>query len=91
MLTTDPESSPQTLLAAADQICLAARSAPKGKGRDLLTTAVLTGEEKQRVADQMRLIAEREGGSNFARDAANLGTAPVVILLGTRLAPLGLS
>lgn len=90
MLEINPESQPDSLLAAAELICVAARTAPKGKGRDLLTTAVLTGEDKQRIVEQMHVIAEREGVATFSRDAANIEAAPVVVLLGTRLAPLGL-
>ncbi len=79
------------LTRAAEQLCVAARTAPKGKGRDLLTTAVVSGDHKERLQERMRLIGQRDGVPFFLRDAANLEHAPVVVLLGTRKEPLGLS
>jgi uncharacterized ferredoxin-like protein len=38
------------LLEAARSICIAARTAPRGKGTDNLITLVLTGTEKDEVA-----------------------------------------
>lgn len=74
----------------AGMLCVAARTAPKGKGRDLLVTAVANGSDKQALQDRMRLIAARDGVAFFSRDADNLEHAPVVVLIGTRKQPLGL-
>lgn len=76
------------LKTAAEHICVAARTAPKGKGKDLLTTALLTDNDKSRLQEQMRLIGERDDVPFFLRDADNLDHAPVVILIGTRKEPL---
>jgi uncharacterized ferredoxin-like protein len=78
------------LMNAAEAICVAARTAPKGKGKDLLVTALVTGEEKDLLQDRMRLIGERDNVSFFLRDAGNLEHAPVVVLIGTRKEPLHL-
>jgi len=59
MLTVDPESRPETLVAAAGLICLTAGTA------DLLMTALPTGDVKSRVAEQMCRMAEREGGRHL--------------------------
>lgn len=80
----------QGLMRAAENLCIAARTAPKGKGKDLLTTAIVSGEEKERLQERMRLIGQRDGVPFFLRDAANLEHAPVVVLLGSRKEPLGL-
>ncbi len=76
------------LMRAAENLCVAARTAPKGKGKDLLVTAVVTEDDKERLQQQMRQIGERDGVIFFLRDADNIGHAPVVVLIGTRKEPL---
>lgn len=88
MLLMGEEIERAGLKNAAEHLCVAARTAPKGKGRDLLVTALVTGEEKARLQQQMKLVGERDGVAFFIRDAENLGHAPVVVLIGTRKAPL---
>ena len=78
------------LIDAARSLCVAARTAPKGKGRDLLVTAVATEDDKLRLQQQMRRIGERDGIPFFLRDADNLDHAPVVVLLGSRKEPLNI-
>jgi len=86
----DPELELSSLHEIAIQICVAARTAPKGKGKDLLQTAVVSGSDKQHLADKMREIAVRDGVGFFARDAENLDISPLVILIASRKEPLGL-
>lgn len=90
MFAINPESDMDLLLTAARAACIAARTAPKGKGRDLLVTAVLTGAEKSALSKMMRQIAEREEVPSFSRDAENVDQAPVLILIGSSKEPLGL-
>jgi uncharacterized ferredoxin-like protein len=78
------------LLEAARRICVAARTAPKGRGVDNLVTAVLTGEQKEEIAREMQAIGERSGAAFFIRDAANVRAAGALVLLGTRTRTLGL-
>jgi len=44
------------LLYVAGLMAVAARTAPKTRGVDEIATAVLTGEEKDRIADDMELL-----------------------------------
>ncbi len=74
----------------AEMLCVAARTAPKGKGQDLLVTAIVTDDDKAALQTRMRLIGERDGVSFFNRDAENLEHAPIVVLIGTRKQPLGI-
>lgn len=90
MLQLDPESTLDFLLQAAGQICAAARTAPKAKGMDLLVTGVVTGAEKDGLVAKMREIAPRDGVAFFERDAGNVEGADIIILIGSRLKPLGL-
>ena len=88
MIYNSNQTEESALLATAAAMCAAARTAPKGKGVDLIETLVLTGAEKDALADKMDEIARREFGGNptcwYFRDAANLRTAGAVVLIGVR-------
>lgn len=90
MLLLNSEAELGGLKVAAELLCVAARTAPKGKELDLLVTAIVSGEKKVALQTRMREIAARDEVPFFARDADNLGHAPLVVLLGTRKEPLNL-
>jgi uncharacterized ferredoxin-like protein len=90
MLSLNVESHAQTLVDSAQQLCVAARTAPKARGRDFLVTGIVNGADKSRLADTMRDIAQRDGVAFFERDAQNIDDSPVVVLIGTRKEVLGL-
>lgn len=90
MLKLNRDVEEAGVLHAAELICVAARTAPKGKGKDLLITAVVTGAEKSKLCARMEAIAERDGMTIFTRDAANVAASSAVVLLATRKDPLGL-
>lgn len=78
----------EKLIEAAMEMAIAARTAPKGRGRDLLHTLILTDLEKDTLADRMEAITAGGGQPFFARDAGNLRKAPVILLLGSSVQPL---
>jgi len=80
----------EKLLEAGMEMAIAARTAPKGRGRDLLHTLLLTDADKDLLADRMERYADREGAGFFARDARNLRAVPVILLLGSASPPLEL-
>jgi len=90
MLQLDAEVESQGLFEAARQVCLAARTAPKGRGKNLLTTAIVSGAEKILIATCMREIGKRCGLPFFSRDADNVDAVELLVLVGTRKEPLGL-
>ncbi|MEZ4599327.1 MAG: DUF2148 domain-containing protein [Syntrophotaleaceae bacterium] len=90
MLKHEPEKTTDFLFHAAEQICAAARTAPKARGKDLLVTAVVTGKEKELLAARMREISRRDGVAFFERDAGNVEGIDLVVLIGSRIEPLGL-
>lgn len=79
------------VLEIARNICIAARTAPKGKGVDNLVTMVLTGDEKDELAAEMQRIGEETDVDFFVRDANNVRTAQALVLLGTKIAQLEIS
>ncbi|MBR4868926.1 MAG: hypothetical protein IKU10_07200 [Clostridia bacterium] len=94
MIYNSKQMEESALLATAAAMCAAARTAPKGKGVDTIETLVLTGEEKDALADKMDEIARREFGGNpncwYFRDAENLRAAQAVVLIGTHRARRGI-
>ncbi len=90
MMYQGKEMENQALLQAAAQMCAVARTAPKARGVDDILTLVLTGEEKDTLADKMDEIALGDKEENgwvkkwFQRDAGNLRKAQAVVLIGTK-------
>jgi len=54
---------------------------------DNLATLVVTGEDKDRLAKEMRRIAEEHNAVFFARDAGNVDASGAVVILGQRPVP----
>ena len=81
----------QAVLHAAQKICAAARTAPKGKGLDNLATMVLTGDDKDALADEMERLSEPLNYAFFMRDAKNVRAAGAVALIGIREGKRGLN
>ena len=63
MLINSSKAEETAILNLAYSVCAAARTAPKACGTDHLETAVLIGEDKDRVAADMRKIGESMGES----------------------------
>ena len=69
MMIHSNQAEDTSILAAAQAMCLAARTAPKAKGMDCICTAILTGEEKEALAKEMDRIAQEQNMAFFQRDA----------------------
>ncbi|MFW5767886.1 MAG: ferredoxin domain-containing protein [Bacteroidales bacterium] len=69
----------------AEEMAIAARTAPKTRGKDVIHTAIVDGEEKEALAKDMKRIAEKYDMAFFARDAENLMEASCVLLLGNEI------
>ncbi len=86
------EQSPEigALGAVADLMCLAARTAPKARGLDNLHISIVRGADKAKATARMREVAAAEPkAAFFARDAGCCDAAPLVVLIGTKVGPLG--
>ena len=56
MILNERDSRHEHVLNVARQMMTAARTAPKGKGIDIIETAIVTGEEIQQLTDPMQII-----------------------------------
>ncbi len=73
----------------AKLVLASAKTAPKARGIDRLVYALITGGEKEKLADQMEAMAEER--PIFPRDAKNVRDSDAVVVIGLADAePLGL-
>lgn len=84
MILTERESRHEQVLHIARQMMTAARTAPKGKGVDVIEIAMVIDEDIKRLSDEMVAIHEENGFKFFLRDADNILNAECVLLIGTR-------
>lgn len=84
MILDERQARQQLVEEAARQIMIAARTAPKGKGVDVIEVCMLTGEEICQLSDEMRRIGWQTDLKFFLRDADNILLAEAVVLVGTR-------
>lgn len=93
MMITSEAAEEQAVLEAAYALCAAARTAPKACGIDHLDTAILTGEDKTRLTDEMRRMGAAQGadGRVIIRDAGCVDACGAVVLVGAKYLTRGLS
>lgn len=88
MIINSSQAEESAVLNLAYSVCAAARTAPKACGIDHIETAILTGEDKDRVADEMRRFTLH--GNFFSRDADNVDASSAVVLIGAKYETRGL-
>ncbi len=75
MILNSDEAEKEALLDIAKLMVSSARTAPKTRGEDTIRTAIVTGEDKEKLAGVMEQIGR-------ARDAGNVRSAGAVVLIG---------
>lgn len=78
------EAEREGVFKAARLMLVSARTAPKSGGVDDIVSAIVYGEDKERLAAEMERIAEERQLSGFNRDAKNVRDSDVVVLIGVR-------
>lgn len=91
MIENERDSRHEHILNVARQMMTAARTAPKGKGIDIIEAAVVTGADIQLLSDKVQALYAQNGLKFFLRDADNILSAECVILIGTREQAQGLN
>jgi uncharacterized ferredoxin-like protein len=91
MLQTENDIKLKALDHIAESICVAAVTAPKGKGINKIVTAIAKGDTVKQLSDKMLQIQKEQGGSeSFIRDSGNLNGISHVVLIGTKLGAIDL-
>lgn len=91
MIQNERDIRHEQVLDIARQMMIAARTAPKGKGIDIIEIALVSGEDIKVLSDKMMAMYEEHGMKFFLRDADNILSAECIILIGTREQPQGLN
>ena len=81
----------QLVLEAAHRMMVAARTAPKGKGIDIVEVGMAIDENIERLSAEMIRISGETGMKFFLRDAENIKSAEAILLVGTRQQVQGLN
>ncbi len=90
VILNERENRHEEVLRIAQEMMVAARTAPKGKGVDIIEIAMVTESNLRILSDTMKQMYEENGFKFFLRDADNILQAECVILIGTRAQPQGL-
>jgi uncharacterized ferredoxin-like protein len=89
-MSNQPEK--EALKIVAQLMSLAARTAPKARGRDNLLIKIVSEKEKGDILNKMEEIAEKNlpRRKTFLRDKESLAKAEGLLLIGTKTDVLGL-
>ena len=91
MIIDERTSRKETLIECARQIMTAGRTAPKGKGIDLIEIVTITDEKIEALSQTMQRIAQETEMHFFQRDAENILQAEAVLLVGARIKEMALN
>ncbi len=84
----DKDAEKKTVIDAVKLMAISARTAPKGRGVDRVRTAIVTGEEKEKLALAMERKADRFADERwkrtFKRDAESVRNSSAVLLIGVK-------
>lgn len=91
MIQNERELRHELVLQAAYRMMTAARTAPKGKGVDIVEIGLVTDDDILRLSEEMKVIASETGLKFFLRDADNILSADAVVIIGTAQKTQGLN
>ncbi|MCD8193409.1 MAG: DUF2148 domain-containing protein [Tannerellaceae bacterium] len=83
MIQNERDTRHEHVLQAVRQMMTAARTAPKGKGIDIIEMAMVTGSDIQRLSEETWKLGEETGMKFLFRDAENVLNAEAVMIIGT--------
>jgi uncharacterized ferredoxin-like protein len=83
MILNERETRHERVMEAVGQMMTAARTAPKGKGMDIIEIAAVEGESIKILSDKTKELGVKKGLNFFLRDAENILSAEAVVLIGT--------
>jgi len=83
-IITGEESEREVVVEASKLMLISCRTAPKTAGKDDVLTALLTGKDKESLADDMDKVADERKIEGFKRDAGNVRNSAAVLLVGVR-------
>lgn len=91
MIQNEREIRKELVQQAVQRMMTAARTAPKGKGLDIIEIAAVTDGDIARLSEEMIRLADESGMKFLLRDAENIRQADAVLIVGTRQQIQGLN
>ena len=83
MIQNEREIRHEYVLQAVRQMMTAARTAPKGKGIDIIEVAMVTDEDIKRLSEELVIMSGETGLKFFLRDADNILQAEAIMIAGS--------
>lgn len=80
-----------TIISIAKNMLVAARTAPKGKGKNTLEMFIVSGNEIEKLSNTLVKMGKDLKVDFYQRDAENLLQSGAVVVIGTEIKPLGLN
>lgn len=90
-MENEREGREMRVIEAGRRMLTAARTAPKGRGVDIIECALLDKEDIKRLSDVMKIIHEETGRPVYARDSENILKADAMVVIASKSQPLGLN
>lgn len=84
MFINERDTRHERLIQVANEMMTAARTAPKGKGLDIIEVAMATGDTIIQLSEEMKIYSQKAGFKFFIRDAENILKAEAIVLIGTK-------
>lgn len=91
MKINERECRREQAIQIAKQMMTAARTAPKGKGVDIIEVMMIEGEDIKVLSHKTHELGEQNGMKFFFRDSENILSADSIVLIGTRSLLQGLN
>lgn len=91
MLIDERTTRSERLFQVANAMMTAARTAPKGKGWDIIEISLATGDLIKEISDNMLQYSQQTGLKFITRDAENILGAEAIVLIGTKEQTHGLN
>jgi uncharacterized ferredoxin-like protein len=85
MIINERNNRRERLIQVANAMMTAARTAPKGKGIDVIEVILLTDETIVELAKAMEAYSEKTGLKFLLRDAENILQSEAIVVIGTAL------
>lgn len=90
-MLSESEFKTERIIEIAKNMAIAARTAPKGKGRNTIHIKIASGAELDTIARKMEEMGKRDNQHFFIRDASNIMNSDAVLFIGTEIKSLGLN
>jgi len=82
MIISSIDAEKDAAMTVAKLMLTAARTAPKAGGMDSIVTAILNGEEKEKLSETMERVGKEREWDWVIRDSKNVKDADAVVLVG---------